>query len=294
MVQPVPNEPALPVDNVQQLLENMLVDAGIVGIDEAIEPAILNRAFRQVNWLIDEWTRKRWLVYRIQDYSFVCTGQKAYTVGLNQTVNINPRPDRLEYAFLRFLNNNTGQYPGGVAPSGSGDFNSGDWSADWNGGQGGQQYGVGTIGVAQGPFFVDIPIDIIPSHEDYSRITVKNIGTLAWRIFYDPAWPIGLLRPWPVPQATIYEIHVGFKVVLPRFQSLQQKVNFPPEYSMALNFCGARRLRASYQMPADPTIDSLARNSLNTIRLGNQAMSTLRMPPFLRRRQRAYDYRSDS
>ncbi len=290
MPQPIPNEPALPVDSVQDLITNMLVDAGIVGVDESIEPAILNRAFRQVNWLIDEWMRKRWLVYRIQDYSFVCTGQQAYTVGLNQTVNINPRPDRLEYAFLRFLNNNNGQSPPGSGPS-NGDFNSADWSADWNGGGQGQS---NVIGVSQGPFFVDIPIEIIPSHEDYSRITVKNIGTLAWRIFYDPAWPIGLLRPWPVPQATIYEIHVGFKVVLPRFQSLQQKINFPPEYEMALNWCGARRLRASYQMPPDPTIDSLARNGLNTIRLGNQAMSTLRMPAFLRRRQRAYDYRSDS
>jgi hypothetical protein len=303
-----PNEPALTIDSVQDLITNMLVDAGIVGIDEAIEPAILNRAFRQVNWIIDEWARKRWLVYRIQDYHFVCTGQRAYTVGLAQTVNINPRPDRLEYAFLRFLNNNTGQYPGGNAPAGGGgggggggDFNARDWSADWNGGQSGGGTGggnpgggnPGAVAVSQGPFFVDIQLEIIPSHEDYSRITVKNIGTLAWKIFYDPAWPIGLLRPWPVPQATIYEIHVGFKCVLPRFQSLQQKINFPPEYEMALNWAGARRLRASYQMPADPAIDGLARNGLNTIRLGNQAMSTLRMPPFLRRNQRAYDYRGD-
>src|ERR1700761_5734172 len=101
---PPPEEPALPVDNVQKLIENMLVDAGVCGIDEAIEQPIINRAFTQLNWLLAQWARKRWLVYRIQDYSFVSTGAQTYSVGLRQIVDINPRPDRLEYAFLRFLN----------------------------------------------------------------------------------------------------------------------------------------------------------------------------------------------
>jgi hypothetical protein len=248
-----PAEPALPVDTCGALLANALIDGGIVGIDEAIEPAILNRAFLQANLLLAQWARKRWLVYRIADYSVVSTGAQNYSVGLNQAININPRPDRLEYAFLRFLN----QSP----PSG---------------------------------LFVDIPLDIIQSREDYSRIAVKNIGTLAWRIFYDPVWPVGVLLPWPVPQATIYEIHCGFKVVLPRFTSPQQPINFPPEYEAALNWCLARRFRATYQMPADPEINALARDALNVIRLANQAVGVLRMPAFLRGRNRAYDYRGDS
>jgi hypothetical protein len=247
-----PAEGALQVDNVTQLLTNALTDAGVIGIDEAIEQPVLNRAFIQANWLLAQWARKRWLVYRIQDYSFVCTGAQTYGVGLKQIVDINPRPDRLEYAFLRFL--------------------------------------------GQSPTPVDIPIDIIASHEDYARITVKNIGTIAWRIFYDPVWPVGLLYPWPVPQGGgQYEIHIGFKVVLPRFGSLQDKINFPPEYEAALNWCLARRFRASNQMPADPEITSLARDGLNVIRLANQQIGTLQLPRALRRRgARAYDYRGDT
>jgi hypothetical protein len=250
---PGPIEPALPVDTCGDLIANMLQDAGIVGIDEFIEPAYQQRAFRQVNWLLSQWSRKRWLTYRIQDYSFISTGALNYSVGLNSAININPRPDRLEYAFLRFLN----QTPSGGLP-------------------------------------VDIPIDIIQSHEDYSRITVKTVGTLPWRIFYDPIWPVGLLFPWPVPQPSIYEVHVGFKVVLPRMTAMNQPINFPPEYEAALNWCGARRLRASYQLAEDLTINSIARDALNTIRLANTAMSTLRLPEFLRNRNRAYDYRGDS
>src|ERR1035437_2572422 len=242
-------EPALPVSTCGLLLTNALVDSGVLGIDESVEPEMLNRAFRQVNWLLAQWGRKRWLVYRIQDYSVVCTGAQSYTVGLKGNININPRPDRLEYAFLRFINNN--------------------------------------------PLAVDIPLDIIQSHEDFSRITVKNIGTIAWRIFYDPLWPVGLLLPWPVPQSSIYEIHVGFKAVLSRFAAVQQPINFPPEYEAALNWCLARRLRASYQLPPDPAVNSLARDALNSIRLANTAMGVLRMPGFLRNRGRAYSYHSD-
>jgi hypothetical protein len=248
-----PQEPVLPIDTCGDLITNMLQDAGIIGFDEAPEPVQLTRAFRQTNWLLAQWARKRWLAYRIVDYAVVSTGANFYNVGNNQAIDINPRPDRLEYAFLRFLNMSP---PAGL--------------------------------------FVDIPLDIIQSHEDYSRITVKDIGTLPWRIFYDPAWPVGILRPWPIPQASIYEIHVGFKVTLPRFTGLQQPINFPPEYEAALNWCGARRLRASYQLPGDPTIDSIARDALNTIRLANSAMSTMVTPSFLRNRNRAYDYRGDS
>lgn len=250
---PPPTEGNIAIDNVGQLLQNALEDGGIVGIDEDIEPSILNKAFRHTNWLLAQWARKRWLVYSLTDYAFVATGAQSYNVGQGQTVNINPRPDRIEYAFLRFL---------------------------------------ATAQPSQFP--VDIPLDIIPSKEDYSRIPVKSIGTLPWRIFYDPQWPIGVLFPWPVPQAGLYEIHVGIKTVLPRFQSLTQPINFPPEYEAALSWCLAGNLRAAFSLPEDAQITKLARNGLNVIRLANQAIPTLRMPAFLRARNKAYDYRGDS
>jgi len=244
----------IPVDNYGALITNALVDAGIVGVDEAIEPAILNRAFTQCNWILAQMARKRWLTYRIQDYSVVSNGNQTYSVGLGGDININPRPDRLEYAFLRFL-----QYQNGA-----------------------------------GSLPVDIPIKIIQSHEDYSRITVKNIGTLPWQVFYDPVWPVGVMFPWPVPQPTIYEMHFGFKVVLPRATGVAQPINFPPEYEVYLNYELARRLRATYQLSEDTTITALAREAANTIRLANQAMGTLVMPTALRNRSRAYDYRGDT
>lgn len=248
-----PAEGVLPVDTVNDLLTNSLQDAGIVGIDESIEPIILTRAYRQANWLLAQWARKRFMCYRLADYSVVSTGALTYSVGLKCDININPRPDRIEYAFLRFLNQ----------PVGS-------------------------------SLYVDIPLHILQSREDYSRIPVKNVGTLPWNIFYDPGWPVGTLYPWPVPQSSLYELHVGFKVVLPRFASTVQQINFPPEYEAALNWSLARRLRASYQMPEDPQINAIARDAVNTIRLANTAVPVLRLPEFLRNRHRAYDVYGDS
>lgn len=257
MAQAAPAEGAIPLDTVNDLLTNALQDGGIVGIDESIEPLILTRAFRQANWLLAEWAAHRFLCYRIADYSFVSNGSLSYPVGNIGAgvvgININPRPDRIEYAFLRFLNQ----------PVGS-------------------------------SLFVDIPLQIIQSHEDYSRIPVKNIGTLAWRIFYDPVWPVGQLFPWPVPQASLYELHVGFKVVLPRFQSTAQPINFPPEYEFALNWDLVNVLRESYQMPESVQAQRLARRAKNAIRLRNTQVGTLRMPEFLRGRHRAYDVYGDS
>ncbi len=245
------NDPAITVPTVQQIITDALIDAGIVGLESAIEQPILNRSLTQANYLLSQWQRKRFMVYHLVTYNVTATGAQTYNVGLGQPFNINPRPERLESAFLRLLNN-------------------------------------------QGPLTVDIPLDIIPSMEDYNRITLKNMGTLSWRIFYDPAWPNGVLYPWPVPQASLYGIFVTFKETLNQFVALDSKVNLPLEYRPAIQFCLARRFRATYQLPPDPGIDKLAREAVNAIRLANQAVPTLTMPRALRSRQRAYDYHSDT
>lgn len=256
----MPNEPALKVPTAGEICSAALLKAGIVGYDETIEPIILNQAFADANDLLAQWQRNRYLIYRLVNYGFVSTGAQTYSVGLGQTVNINPRPDRLESAFVRLTNN---------APPGS--------------------------------LPVDLPLGIISSKEDYNRIVVKNLGTLPWRIFYDPGqdppndvgWQIGTLYPWPVPQASIYTIFVTFKETLARFLNLQQPINLPPEYQPALKWCLAEVLRASYQLPEDPQITKFARRALNAIRLANVAVPTLSMPSQISDRQRAYDYHSD-
>src|ERR1700688_2209593 len=148
MPQPIENPSPL-IPTAGQIIEIALRKSGVVGFDEAIEQPMLNDALGDANDLLAQWARSRYLVYHLVTYGIPSTGAQTYGAGLGLPVNINPRPDRLESAFLRL--NPTAPLP------------------------------------------VDLPLDIIPSMEDYNRIVLKKLGTLAWRIFYDPAWPTGVL-----------------------------------------------------------------------------------------------------
>jgi hypothetical protein len=231
--------PAPPPSTIGVLLTDALVTAGIVGLDEAVEAEVLNKAMRISNRMIAQWQHERYMVYQLVDYGFVSTGSLTYTVGLGQNYNINPRPDRLEYAFLRQISN------------GNSTINGSDFNADFNADFGGQTF----ENVPQ-PF--DWPLEIINAHEDYASIRLKTLGTFSAAVFYDPGMPIGLLFPWPVPQASIYEIHILVKQTLQRFVNVEQAITFPPEYEAALEWCLARRFCEAFQMPARPGLNELA------------------------------------
>lgn len=244
---------------VSALLTDALVTAGIVGIDEAVEQPILNKAFTIANRMIAQWQHERFMVYQLVDYGFTSTGANTYTVGAGQNFNINPRPDRLEFAFLRQLSGN------GTPPP-----NGGSQPFDW-------------------------PLEIINAYEDYAAIRLKTLGTFSSAVFYDPGWPIGIVHPCPVPAANIYELHILCKQTLQRFSTLQASVNFPPEYEGAMEWCLARRYRVAFQMPRDPDLNALAAQAKNIIRKANVQVPTLRMPDELMRNgDQAYNYRSDS
>jgi len=258
----MPNAPAQqlpPPTKVQDLLIDALITAGVIGIDESVDEPILNKAFTIANRMIAQWQHERYMVFQLVDYGFASTGAQFYTVGAGQNFNINPRPDRLEFAFLRQLSNN-----GSPAP------NAGTQPFDW-------------------------PLEVIDAYEDYAAIRLKTLGTFSTALFYDPGFPIGKVYPWPVPQASIYEIHILCKQTLQQFPNLQDMVRFPPEYISALEWCLARRYKVAFQMPADRDLNILAAQGKNIIRKANAQIPTLRMPRELINNGRSnYNYRSDT
>lgn len=256
---PAPPPQAPPPSTVGILLGDALVTAGVWGLDEAPDELEFNKALRIANRMIAQWQHRRYLVFQLVDYGVVSTGSAYYSVGQGQPFNINPRPDRVEAAFLRQVSGS------GVPPT--------------NG--------------ASEPF--DWPLEVIDAYEDYAAIRLKSLGTFSAALFYDPGFPIGRVLPWPIPQATIYEIHIVVKQTLPRFINAEQSIVLPPEYEAPLEWCLARRFRAGWQMPADMTINQLAAQGLNTIRTANAQIPTLRMPRELQRPgDQAYNYRSDT
>lgn len=143
------------------------------------------------------------------------------------------------------------------------------------------------------PNQVDYPLRVVPSKEDYNRIRLKTMGTWPDTIFYDSAFPLGSVFPWPVPSASIYEIFILLKNQISQFTGLSQPINLPPEYEAALDYNLQVRLRVAYRLPPDPAMVALAKDALNTIRGANVQIPTLRMPPAVVSGTRNYNVFSD-
>jgi hypothetical protein len=128
------------------------------------------------------------------------------------------------------------------------------------------------------PQQIDTPLAILTAREDYNRIAMKSLISFPYWVYYDNAFPLGTLYPWPAPNATLYGLTITVKMVLSAFANLSDDINLPAEYQEALIYNLAIRMRALYQMAADPEIVALAKSALNTIRNANAQVPMLQMP----------------
>jgi hypothetical protein len=143
------------------------------------------------------------------------------------------------------------------------------------------------------PQQIDTPLTILDSREDYNRIAMKGLVSFPYVIFYDNAWPTGVVYPWPSPNANQYSLTLTLKAVLGTFTSLSQDINLPGEYQEALIYNLAVRWRAAMQMEADPAIVGLAKAALGTIRSVNTQIPLLQMPTGMGGSPRGYNVYSD-
>lgn len=132
--------------------------------------------------------------------------------------------------------------------------------------------------VSDQPNLVDYPLNLFQSREDYSRIRLKTLTTWPEIIFYDSGYPTGTIYVHPIPQASLFEIHILTKNVISTFANLATTVALPPEYEAAILWNLIVRIRSAYQMPDDPVARGLAKDALNVIRGANAQVPRLRMP----------------
>lgn len=232
------------------ILTLALKDANVLGEGQTPSATMMNDALRRCNWMIAEWNRKRWLIYHLVDISCMSDGRTTPYL-VGNGADLNIS-SRPNRLEAAFLRQIVQTSPG-------------------------QQ--------------VDYPLEILESWEDYSRIALKRLQpSFPNYIFYDTDWPIGKIYPYPFPQASIYEIHCLFKMVLSQFTSLTAQIILPDEYFQAIYLNMAVRLGVGHPISRDPTLQQqwndlkgLARGSLNTLRTGNNQIARLGMPPGLNR-----------
>lgn len=237
--------------------------------------------------MVAQWQRKRWLTWTLDETIVISTGATSYTVSPTGNFPI-ARPDRIESAFVRYLPSisvsGTFQSNGGVvtivpgsstlptSPTGLGP------GQFWNNG--------GVLMVTPGAptnvgiTYVDTPLGIIESREDFNTICLKTFQAWPAGVFYESAWPTGLLHFWPVPSPSVYELHIFTKTTLPVFDSLTDNLgnSLPPEYIEALKYSLVVRLAADWGMQPRPAHVAAMRAALNTVRMANTQEPSLRMP----------------
>lgn len=231
---------------VGDLCTEALRECGAFGIGQNPLADDINGAWARLQWMLQMWERKRFLVYQLVTYLKVSTGALSYTIGPGGDIDTGAgtaRPDKIEMGFLRQL-------------------------------------------VQSQPNQIDYPMTLLQAMEDYSKIAIKGLQSFPQYVFYDPGWPLGHLYFWPVPQASIYSVAAVVKQQLPTsFASLATVISLPFEYYSAILYNLALRLRSKYQIPTYPgdELSSLAKDSLLALRDANTAIAALSMPADLNR-----------
>lgn len=66
-----------------------LQECGRLGIGQIAQAEDISKAWARLQWMLQEWERKRWLVYHLVTYTIVSTGQTSYTFGPGGEINTN-------------------------------------------------------------------------------------------------------------------------------------------------------------------------------------------------------------
>jgi len=82
------------------LITLAMKDAGVLGVGQTPLAEDMNDALTNLNAMMAQWARRRWLVYSLQDVAFQATGAISYSLGAAGDIDI-PRVDSIASAYFR-------------------------------------------------------------------------------------------------------------------------------------------------------------------------------------------------
>lgn len=267
-----------------------LRDCGAWGVGQTPLANDIQDAKMRMQWMLQQWERKRWFVWHLVTYRCIARqdpeglyqGKKFYTVGPGGDFNTDNRIKPWSQPIPQPLNGE--QFMAGDAP----------FNANFGGAypQSTRPNRIESCFLRQltmsQPNQIDYPMTQIFSMEDYNRIALKGLSSFPGYFFYDSSWDLGLLYPWPIPQANIYEVHISIREQLPpMFTQSAMVLDLPYEYYNAIVLNLALRLRPKYGvvgLPGD-NLPALAKDSLNVLKKANFQISRLQVPGDLVRPQ---------
>lgn len=250
---------------VSDLIGLALEQLGVGVGGQNADPQGAASAVMHLNMLLAQWQRRSWLVPNLVDRAFMSTGASVYSIGPGGDVDVPVRPSQVVSAYARLLN--------GAAPSADGVFSGRDFD--------GTDFDTPTTGIDGGRTPIDYPLAPIPSYENYASLGLKGLRTWPSFFHYNPAFPMGEFRPWPIPQGSAWEFHILIAETLPSTLKASDPINLPPEYWDAIMWSLAARLAPSYGQGANKTVIGAMCAALATIRTANMQIPALGMPAAL-------------
>lgn len=105
----------------------------------------------------------------------------------------------------------------------------------------------------------DTHLDVI-NKPDYDRINDKDLGGLPSVLFYDPAFPLGTVNLWKVPDAAS-TLHIKTWKPFSAFSTLATDIDLPPGYEQLLVYNLAVLLGAEFNAPVREDVMAIALNA---------------------------------
>jgi hypothetical protein len=306
----------------RDLINGAMKEAGVLGVGQTLNAEDMNDGLTRLNAMLAQWQKKRWIVPSLYDVSAVANNAKSNPIGPNQHYNAarpdkiqaayfiqnNQAGQNAvsfpltqiwsyeDYALLSLKELNTwpqyifydGAYPYGnvfIWPIPSQDFE--------------------VHLICKSPIGFDIQIETLEITAnynlfidgDYVAVPLLNITGVGVGATVDITVVAGsvlditihdggngyLLGDILALDMAGIEFDTGFRVkVIGVTDSLDAEFNMPPEYEEAIHYNLSIRLSAMYQYPVNPVSAGLAKLSLNTIKIANAQIPTLKMPAALR------------
>ncbi|MBR0560054.1 hypothetical protein [Neokomagataea anthophila] len=250
---------------VSDLINMALLQIGVGAMGTTANAPDIASGVMHLNMMLAQWQRKRWLVPNLIDRAFLSTGKSVYMIGPGGDLDVPVRPTQISAVYARLLN--------GAPPSTLGDFLQADFVPS--------DFDTGNNGLDSGAQPIDYTLTRIEAYEDYASLSLKALRTWPSYCHYNPAFPLGEFRPWPIPAGGIWEFHLLFAEQLPATLQATDTLNLPPEYWDALMWSLAARLAPSYGQQPDQTVLAAMKSALSTLRSADTQIPILQMPSAL-------------
>ena len=260
------------------IISRALKDIGALEAGETPTPEAAQDAFDMLNDLVDQWSNEEMMVFYKTEIIFpIVAGQTQYTIGPGGQVG-SIFTGSISGNILTISSIQSGAISLGMTLSGAG-VATGTTITAFATGAGGNVNEVGTYLVNinqnvssetinayyQRPLQIDsafvrintnsngvpiinggldYPVAIL-NVNDYEMIGLKTLnGPWPKALYYQPAETLGNIFVWPNPSQG--EMHMFADTIFTRYTNLNDNINLPQGYTMALRWCLAERLMPMY------------------------------------------------